>query len=92
MEWFDLDVGMCTFSRTITPNTPPKWPRSGLKTMDSRFLLGLLNLQTSTPLSIYEITSKESSMNMKFLLKVFMSSGKGWRRNGRLYQSHLYRI
>ena len=82
----------CTFNRIMIPSTPPNWPRNGLKTKDSRFIYGPLNHQTSTQLNTCGITSREGSMSMKFLQRVFMSYGIEWRRSGKLYPKMWCRI
>jgi len=77
---------MSTSSKAITLSTPQNWPKGGFKTMILGYLYGQHSPQTSMPLNMFGITSRESLITMKNHLEKYMSFGIGLKRNGMRYQ------
>jgi hypothetical protein len=65
--WRNLELVMMSafFSRTMTPNTPPKRPKTGWKRTISLFWTGLHSPQTSIPLNTCGNTPNHSCASMR---------------------------
>ena len=65
-------------SRIMIPSIPSEEPRSGLRSRISSFWIGLLNLQTLTPLNILGVISKNVFQDMRGLPQGFINYGIEW--------------
>ena len=65
-------------SRIMIPSIPPEEPRSGLRSRISSFWIGLLNLQTLTPLNTLGVISKNIFQDMRRLPQGFINYGIEW--------------
>ena len=69
-------------SRTMTPSTPARRPRTGSRIMKWSIYCGQHSLQTSIQLNTYGNTSRGGSVAMKPLQLAYWSCGRGCRMCG----------
>ena len=68
MEDSGIPADDVIFQQDNDASIPPEEPRSGLRSRISSFWIGLLNLQTSPPLSTLGVISKNVFQDMRGLL------------------------
>ena len=86
IRYYKKSSQMSFFSRTITPNTRARRPKTGSKTVDWKLWSGPLNQQTLIQLKTFGITSR---LNLESLIGQHLelqSYGREYRRSGMIFQ------